>query len=111
MSRFLSVLLGLATIAGCSGQAQYSQSDNKTTIQADQGTTFSITLPNSPEPAPKPVFSANLFELVSMNRDESGSKRVYVFRTRSLGDGDIRIGSDFSIHVNVLQRPGMRSPY
>ena len=109
MSRFIPLLMGFAIVAGCSGQAQYNESDNKQTVKADLGTTFSITLPDR-DPAPKPVYSANLFELVSMNRDESG-RRVYVFTARTLGDGDIRIGPDFSIRVNVMQRPGMRSPY
>ena len=112
MSRNVLLLFGLTFVGGCLGQARYSESDNQRTINADIGTTFTITLPKQ-EPAPKPVYSATLLELASVTPDESGNRRVYAFTTRAFGDTTIRIGPDFSIHVRVLSasdRPGMRPP-
>jgi len=112
MSRILP-LCSLAIIMGCAGQAGYSEADNNRTIEADVRTTFTITLPGAQEPAPKPVFSATLFDLASVARDDSG-RRVYSFTTKALGEGDIKIGSDFSIRVRVISasdRMMQRSPY
>jgi hypothetical protein len=113
MTRTLSLFLGLAVVAGCSGKARYSEADNKRTIDADLGTTFTITLPSAQEPAPKPVYSPTLLELASVGRDDSGNGRVYAFTARALGETTIKIGPDFSIHVRVTSssdRGGMRSP-
>ena len=113
MSRILP-LFGLILIVGCAaGQAQYSEADNNRTIEADVRTTFTITLPGAKEPAPKAVFSPSLFDLAPVARDDSG-RRVYSFTTKALGEGDIKIGPDFSVRVRVISasdRMTQRSPY
>ena len=114
MSRILPLIVGLAAVAGCAGQAQYSEADNNRTIEADLRTTFTITLPNVPEPAPKPVFSPTLLDLASVTRDDSGTRRIYSFTTKVLGEGEIKIGPDFSIRVRVISasdRISRRSPH
>jgi len=113
MNRILP-LWGLAIVMGCAGQARYSEDDNNRTIEADLRTTFTITLPGRQEPAPKPVYSAALFDLASVARDESGTRWVYSFTTKALGEGDLKIGPGFSIHVKVISasdRGMQRSPY
>jgi hypothetical protein len=113
MSRILPLIVGLAAVAGCAGQARYSEADNKSTIEADLRTTFTITLPGGQEPAPKPVFSPTLLDLDSVTRDDSANRRVYSFTTKVLGEGEIKIGPDFSIRVRVISasdRISRRSP-
>jgi hypothetical protein len=109
MTRIGPLFLGVALIAGCSGSAQYTEADNRRTIDADVGTTFSVSLPASHEPV-KAEFSTNLLELASDTKDEAKRRRILAFQARMTGETDIRVGKEFSIHVRVTSasdRPGM----
>ncbi|MBI3855743.1 MAG: hypothetical protein HY293_08640 [Planctomycetes bacterium] len=104
------LFLGLALLAGCAGSALYDESDNKRSVDADLGTSFTVSLVDPGETRAKPVFSPSILELAKESRDESGRRRLLTFTARNSGETEIRVGPDYSLRVRVVSasdRPGM----
>ena len=109
MARIASMLLVVALGWGCSASHQYTEADHQKTVEADLGTSFTVSLPASADPAAKPAFSAAVLQMGAESRSEAG-RRILEFTARALGETEIRIGKDFSLRVRVTSasdRPGV----
>ncbi len=103
--RWLS--LALLALAGCAGHV-FTEADNRQTVQVDVGSTFSISVPSSSNPAPVPVFAGTILK-TDGGRVEDGRIR-YELQALGQGETEVKIGPDFSLRVRVVSassRPGM----
>jgi len=96
-------------LGGCAagGSAQYTESDNQKTISTDLGSTFYVSLPA--ERTAKPSYSQNVLTLTRDSIDMS-QRRTLEFTAGALGETEIKVGKEFSLHVRVTSasdRPGM----
>ena len=109
MARIASLLVAVALATGCSTSHQYTEADNQKTVDADLGTSFTVSVPAAGDAAAKPVFSPAVLEIAAGPTNEAG-RRTFQFTAKALGETDIKIGRDFSLHVRVTSasdRPGM----
>jgi len=102
--------LWLVLLAGCAGagSAHYGAADNRRTVAADLGTTFTVSVPDSVRE--KPAFSPNILSLGKDGVDQGTGQRTLEFTARALGETEIRIGGEFSLRVLVSSasdRPGL----
>jgi hypothetical protein len=100
----------LVLLAGCAGagSARYGESDNRQTISADLDTTFYVSLPD--RMTAKPAFSQGVLSLGKDSVDAATHQRTLEFTAKTLGETEIRIGTDYSLRVKVTSasdRPGM----
>ena len=97
----------LAACAGA-GSMHYGPGDHRRSVTADLGTTFYVELPDTVRG--KPQFLPGLLTLGADRIDETTHRRTLEFTAAALGETDLRIGSDFSLHVQVTSasdRPSM----
>jgi hypothetical protein len=98
----------LSAGCGAAGRAQYTESDHRQTISADLETVFCVSLPETM--TAKPVYSPNILSLNKDGVDAATHKRTLEFTARGLGETDLKVGADFSLHIQVTSasdRPGM----
>ena len=106
MARIAPMLLVVTLVWGCSASHQYTEADHQKTVEADLGTSFTVSLPAS---ADKPAFSAAVLQMGADSRNEAG-RRTIEFTARTLGETEIKVGKEFSLRVRVTSasdRPGV----
>ena len=95
-------------LAAGGGSAHYGSADNRRSVTADLGTTFTVELPDTARG--KPQFLPGLLTLGADRIDEATHRRTLEFTAAALGETDIKVGPDFSLHVQVTStsdRPAM----
>jgi len=109
MARIASLFLVVALAWGCAASHQYTEADNLKAVQADLGTSFTVSVPVTVDAAIKPAFSPAVLEMGPESRNEAG-RRTFEFTAKALGETEIRIGKEFSLRVRVTSasdRPGV----
>jgi hypothetical protein len=110
MARIAALFSVVALVAGCAASHQYTEADHQKSVDADLGTSFTVSVPAAGDAAVKPVFSPAVLEIAPGSKNEAG-RRTFEFTAKALGETEIRIGRDFSLRVRVTSasdRPGVR---
>jgi hypothetical protein len=107
-------LLGLSAIllsTGCSS-GPFTEADEGTSREVDQGATFSISLAASPSsPARAPRIQGAYLRYGGRRLDEATGREIFQFVAEGVGESEIRIGppgapdgvpSDFVLRVTVI---------